>query len=342
MTKLIVKKKQSTIVDVAKKAGVSTKTVSRVINNENGVRAQTLKKVNLAIEQLNYRPNVFAQSLAGGRTRIIGLIYDNPNPVYISHIMDGVLGYCYQKEYAVIIHPCSLADKDYLSVMQQLIKKTRLTGMILTPPLSDSREFLNMLQQNEIPSVLISPGGEKSRSDAVITNEYEATKEMIRYIISKNHQKIALIKGHPEHVALLKRTQGYMDAMSEAKLEIKSEYVIQGYNSYESGLECGTQLIKLKDKPTAIFAANDEMASGVMKVILDSGYKVPKDFSIAGFDDTPVSQMLNPPLSTIKQPLEAMGELAAKKLIAELEGLDFFENQKPKSSLIIRESILER
>jgi LacI family transcriptional regulator len=337
-----VKKKQSTIVDVAKKAGVSTKTVSRVINHENGVRARTIKKVNSAIEQLNYRPNVFAQSLAGGRTRIIGLIYDNPNPVYISHIMDGVLNYCYQKEYAVIIHPCNLADNGLLSVMQQLVKKTRLTGMILTPPLSDSREFLNMLQQNDIQSVLISPGREKSRSDAVITNDYDATKEMIRYIISKNHQKIALIKGHPEHLALLKRTQGYMDAMSEAKLEIKSEYIIQGYNSYESGLECGHELMKLKDKPTAIFAANDEMASGVMKVILDSGYEVPKDFSIAGFDDTPVAQMLNPPLSTIKQPLETMGELAAKKLIAALEGLDFFENQKPKSSLIIRESILER
>jgi len=337
-----VKKKQSTIFDVAKKAGVSTKTVSRVINHERGVGAETLKKVNRAIEQLNYRPNVFAQSLAGGRTRIIGLIYDNPNPVYINHIMDGVLDYCYQQEYAVIIHPCSLADKDHLTVMQQLIKKTRLTGMILTPPLSDSKEFLNMLEQNDIPSVLISPGGEKLRADAVITNEYEATKEMIRYIISKNHQKIALIKGHPEHLALVKRTQGYMDALSEAKLEIKSEYLIQGYNSYESGLECGRQLMELKDKPTAIFAANDEMASGVMKIILDSGYEVPKDFSIAGFDDTPVSQMLNPTLSTIKQPLEKMGELAAKKLISELEGLDFLENQKPISSLIIRESILER
>ena len=336
------KKKQSTIVDVAKTAGVSTKTVSRVVNRESGVRAETIKRVNSAIDELHYRPNVFARSLAGGRTRIIGLIYDNPNPIYISHIMDGVLNYCYQMEYAVIIHPCNLRDKDLLSVMQQLVKKTRLTGIILTPPLSDSKELLNMLSQTDIPSVLISPCREESRSDAVITNDYEATKEMIRFIIAKGHQKIALIKGHPEHLALNKRTQGYIDAMSEAKLEIKDEYMIQGYNSYESGLECGRELMKLKVKPTAVFAANDEMASGVMKVILDSGYEVPKDFSIAGFDDTPVTQMLNPPLSTVKQPLEKMGELAAKKLIAELEGLDFFENHKPKSSLIIRESIAER
>ena len=89
----------------------------------------------------------------------------------------------------------------------------------------------------------------------------------------------------------------------------------------------------MRKKPSAIFAANDEMASGVMKVIMDSGYEVPKDFSIAGFDDTPVSQMLSPPLSTIRQPLEKMGELSAKKLIAQLEGLDFFENQNPNIDL---------
>ena len=142
------------------------------------------------------------------------------------------------------------------------------------------------------------------------------------------------------HALLISSEMG--KPIREAKLEIKDEYMIQGYNSYESGLECGRELMKLKVKPTAVFAANDEMASGVMKVILDSGYEVPKDFSIAGFDDTPVTQMLNPPLSTVKQPLEKMGELAAKKLIAELEGLDFFENHKPKSSLIIRESIAER
>ena len=104
-------------------------------------------------------------------------------------------------------------------------------------------------------------------------------------------------------------------------------------------MDCGKEIMKMKSKPSAIFAANDEMASGVMKVIIDSGYEVPKNFSIAGFDDTPVSQMLNPPLSTIRQPLEKMGELAAKKLIAQLEGFDFFENQKPESKLIIRDSI---
>ena len=102
---------------------------------------------------------------------------------------------------------------------------------------------------------------------------------------------------------------------------------------FESGMDCGKEIMKMKSKPSAIFAANDEMASGVMKVIIDSGYEVPKNFSIAGFDDTPVSQMLNPPLSTIRQPLEKMGELAAKKLIAQLEGFDFFENQKPESKL---------
>ena len=333
------KDKQITIAEVAKKAGVSTKTVSRVINNEKGVRENTAKKVKKAIESLEYKPNVFAQSLAGGRTRIIGLIYDNPNPVYISQIMDGVLNYCHKMEYAVIIHPCKFEKRDLTTVMQGLIEKTRLKGMILTPPLSDSRELLRMVSKTGMPCTLISPGSDKIRSDSIITNDYESSKEMVAHIISKGHRKIALIKGHPGHKALKRRTQGYLDAMQDAKIKVNNNLIFQGYNSFESGMDCGKEIMKMKSQPSAIFAANDEMASGVMKVIIDSGYEVPKNFSIAGFDDTPVSQMLNPPLSTIRQPLEKMGELAAKKLIAQLEGFDFFENQKPESKLIIRDSI---
>ena len=242
-------------------------------------------------------------------------------------------------EYAVIIHPCKFEKRDLTTVMQGLIEKTRLKGMILTPPLSDSKELLRMVSKTGMPCTLISPGSDKIRSDSIITNDYESSKEMIGHIISKGHKRIALIKGHPGHKALKRRTQGYLDAMKDAKIKVNNNYIFQGYNSFESGMDCGKEIMKMKNKPSAIFAANDEMASGVMKVIIDSGYEVPKDFSIAGFDDTPVSQMLNPPLSTISQPLEKMGELAAKKLIAQLEGFDFFENQKPKSKLIIRESI---
>ena len=331
--------KQTTISEVAEKAGVSTKTVSRVINNEEGVRESTAKKVKKAIEVLNYKPNVFAQSLAGGRTRIIGLIYDNPNPVYISEIMDGVLNYCHKMEYAVIIHPCKFEKRDLTTVMQNLIEKTRMKGMILTPPLSDSKELLRMVSKTRMPYTLISPGSEKIRSDSIITNDYESSKEMVDHIISNGHKRIALIKGHPGHMALKRRTQGYLDALKNSKIKVDQSLIFQGYNSFESGMNCGKEIMKMRKKPSAIFAANDEMASGVMKIIMDSGYEVPKDFSIAGFDDTPVSQMLSPPLSTIRQPLEKMGELSAKKLIAQLEGLDFFENQKPKSRLIIRDSI---
>ena len=198
-----------------------------------------------------------------------------------------------------------------------------------------------MISQTKMPCALISPGNDKIRSESIITNDYESSKEMVGHIISKGHKKIALIKGHPGHMALKRRTQGYLDALRDAKIKLNEGLIYQGYNSFESGMECGKEIMKMRNKPSAIFAANDEMASGVMKVIIDSGYEVPKDFSIAGFDDTPVSQMLNPPLSTIRQPLEKMGELAAKKLIAQLEGLEFFENQKPQSKLIIRESVTQ-
>lgn len=253
--------------------------------------------------------------------------------------MDGVLSYCYQMEYAVIIHPCKFKDRDLLSVMSELIKKTRLTGVILTPPLSDSQELLGMLDDIEIPNVLISPGSEDINANCVITNDYDSSKKMTQHLIKKGHKKIAFIKGHPDHLAVSNRAKGYMDAMKEAAIAINNNFIIQGYNSYESGIECGKKLIALKERPTAIFAANDEMAGGIIKVIIDSGLNVPEDFSVAGFDDTPITQMLNPPLSTIRQPLEIMGEVAAKKLIAQLEGTTFIEDQRLESTLVLRESI---
>jgi LacI family transcriptional regulator len=336
---LINKKKQTTIHDVAEKAGVSIKTVSRVINKETNVRKATISKVQSVIQDLNYQPNVFAQSLAGGKTRIIGLIYDNPNPVYISHIMDGVLSYCYQMEYAVIIHPCKFEDRDLLSVMSELIKKTRLTGMILTPPLSDSKELLTMLDTMEIPNVLISPGSEDINSNCVTTNDYESSKKMTQHMIKNGHRKIAFVKGHPDHLAVNNRAKGYIDALEESGIGTNNELIIQGYNSYESGIECGKKLLELKERPTAIFAANDEMAGGIIKVITEAGMSIPEDFSVAGFDDTPITQMLNPPLSTIRQPLEKMGEIAAKKLIAQLEGITVSNEQSLESTLVLRESI---
>ena len=147
-------KRASTIQDVADKAKVSIKTVSRVINNEPNVAIKTVKKVETAIKQLEYQPNAFAQSLARSKPKIISLIYDTPSPNYISHIMEGVLSFCYKAGYEVIIHPLRFNEIGMLRSAEQFIKKSRLAGIIVTPPHSDNIEFIKLIEKLDLPKVL--------------------------------------------------------------------------------------------------------------------------------------------------------------------------------------------
>ena len=193
-------KKASTIQDVADKAKVSIKTVSRVINNEPNVSLKTVKKVETAINFLDYQPNAFAQSLARSKPKIISLIYDTPSPNYISHIMEGVLSYCYKVDYEVIIHPLRFNEVGLMRSAEQFIKKSRLAGLIVTPPYSDSIEFIKLIESFDLPKVLISSGLNISEEDSIKTNDREVSMQMTDYLISKGHRRIAFIKGHPTHL----------------------------------------------------------------------------------------------------------------------------------------------
>jgi len=332
-------KSVATMQDVAKEAKVSLKTVSRVINKEPNVSTKTIEKVQNVIDAIDYQPNSFAQTLARGKTKIIGLLYDTPSPNYISHIMEGVLTQCYKSDYEVIIHPCRFNELTLLRDVELLIKRTRLSGIITTPPLSDIEDLIKLFKELNIPRVLISPGSEEVDEPSVKTNDREASRQLTNYLISKGHRRIAFIKGHPSHLSVNDRAKGFFDSLNQANIVCPNELIESGLNTYQSGMDCAKRLLSLKDIPTAIFAANDEMAGGIIKVITEAGMSIPEDFSVAGFDDTPITQMLNPPLSTIRQPLEKMGEIAAKKLIAQLEGITVSNDQSLESTLVLRESI---
>jgi|TARA_B110000914_G_scaffold28017_1_gene20826 LacI family transcriptional regulator len=332
-------KNVATMQDVAKEARVSLKTVSRVINKEPNVSKKTVEKVQNVIDAIDYQPNSFAQTLARGRTRIIGLLYDTPSPNYISHIMEGVLAQCYKSDYEVIIHPCKFNDATLLRDIELLIKRTRLSGLLITPPLSDMEDLIQLLKELNIPRVLISPGSKKVDEPSVKTNDREASAQMTNYLISKGHKKIAFIKGHPSHLAVNDRAKGFYDSLQQANIICPREFIENGLNSYESGLDCARRLLSLKDRPTAIFAANDEMAAGVLKIAQQNNLNIPNDLSVVGFDDTPMTKMISPPLSTVKQPLGLMGEKSAKNLIDQLEEKGEEKYEVMDSTLVIRDSI---
>ncbi len=330
---------KATIDDVAALAGVSIKTVSRVVNNEPNVRPATREKVDSAIAALNYRPNQSARSLAGNKSYLLGLIYGHPSAHYVLDIQEGVLEVCRPQRYELLVHPAIHRDPNVLNEVTDLILEKRVDGVMLTPPLSDNMTVINSLKKMNIPFVRVAPTENKSLSPYVETNDEEASYDMTCQLIAWGHTRIGFICGHPDHRAMSLRYEGYKAALIENDLPLIKELVEQGDNSFESGEECGKKLLLQAQRPTAIFAANDDMAAGVMMVAHQSGVKIPAQLSVAGFDDTPVAHQLYPSLTTIRQPIRQMAKKATDLLLKQLKGREI---QLPasmlSSSIIVRDS----
>jgi LacI family transcriptional regulator len=328
---------KATIDDVAALAGVSMKTVSRVMNNEPNVRPATREKVEAAVAQLDYRPNMSARSLAGNRSYLLGLLYAIPSAHYVLDIQEGVLDNCRPQGYELLVHPCNHQDPNITHEVTDLIRDKRIDGVMLTPPISDNMTLLNTLKKMGVPFVRVAPTENKNLSPYVETNDREATYDMTCKLIAMGHTRIGFICGHPDHRAVVSRFDGYKAALIENNIPIVPELVAEGLNSFESGEACARQLLQLKQRPTAIFAANDDMAAGAMMVAHQAGIKIPAELSVAGFDDTPVAHQIWPALTTVRQPIQQMAKKATELLIKQLRGKSV---QLPASML--SSSIIER
>jgi LacI family transcriptional regulator len=328
---------KATIDDVAELAGVSIKTVSRVFNNEPNVRPSTREKVDAAIQKLNYRPNISARSLAGNRSFLLGLLYGIPSAHYVLEIQEGVLDVCRPQGYELIVRPCNHQDINLADEVATLISDKRIDGVMLTPPISDNMLVLQTLKRMAVPFVRVAPTENKTLSPFVETNDREATYDMTCQLIAKGHTHIGFICGHPDHRAVTLRFEGYKAALVENNIAVTVDMVEQGYNSYESGEMCARRLLQKTPRPTAIFAANDDMAAGAMMVAHQMGIKIPAELSVAGFDDTPVARQLWPALTTVRQPILQMAKKATDLLLKQLKGKSV---QMPASML--SSSIIER
>lgn len=330
---------KATIDDVAELAGVSMKTVSRVMNNEPNVRPVTREKVEAAIAQLDYRPNLSARSLAGNRSYLLGLLYGIPSAHYVLDIQVGVLDICRPQGYELLVHPCNHEDPNITQEIIDLLRDKRIDGVMLSPPISDNMTLLNALKRMSVPFVRVAPTENKNLSPYVETNDQEASYDMTCKLIALGHTRIGFICGHPDHRAVSLRFDGYKAALIENDIPLSNDLVAHGLNSFESGEMCARKLLEKKSRPTAIFAANDDMAAGVMMVAHQLGIKIPEQLSVAGFDDTPVAHQIWPALTTVRQPIQPMAKKATELLIKQLRGKDV---QLPasmlSSSIIVRDS----
>ena len=311
--------RRTSINDVAKAAGVAIKTVSRVLNNEPNVREETRAQVLAAVKRLNYHPSLSARSLASRRSYLIGLVYDNPSANYTIEVQRGALARCREGKFLLLLHEVAGRGDELIKDILAFANRTHLDGLIITPPLSESVELIRALDAEGPPFVRIAPNDVKHKSPYVDIDDEAAAREMTEYLIGLGHRRIAFIIGRPGHHASGERLRGYKAALKAHKLPYAPEYVRQGDFLFDSGLDAARQLLALPKRPTAIFAANDDMAAGVLMAAHEMGVTVPSQLSVAGFDDAAIARTVWPPLTTVLQPTYDLSYRAADLLLQYLE-----------------------
>ncbi len=308
----------TTIVDVANSAGVSIKTVSRVINREPRVTPGTRDKVLKAIEALGYQRNMFARGLRADRSLVLGLLYENPQGDYPSDVLHGALTHCRESGYHLQVEV--LRGREMEAQTVRFLTETRLDGALLTPPVCDNLAVLAILEKFNIPFVRISPNKPRAGERFIAIDDLAAGESLVAYLIRRGHRRIGFIKGITGHSATRLRFAGYRRALEKGGIAYDPLLVVAGKFDFDSGRAGAANLMALPSPPTAIFACNDETAAGALSWAHQRGLGVPDDLSICGFDGGTISRVVWPALTTVRQPIRELGKMAVKTLIEMSEG----------------------
>ena len=307
--------KRVTILDVADTAGVSFKTVSRVINGESQVKDETRKRVLAAVDALGYRPNHNARNLRAKRARRIGLLVANPSRNYLAELQWGAVQRCQAEGFVLGLETFSSVDD--LAMLRG--GADDVAGLILPPPLCENTALLDALQERRIPIVQIAASEPHRRGDCVYIDDRGAAREMTEHLIGLGHSRIGFIGSPPTYQQTAEREIGYRRALEAAGIYVDDDLIRRGGFTFETGRDMARELLDLAVPPTAIFASNDDMAAGVLAESYRRQMRVPEQLAIAGFDDTPLATVMTPALTTVYQPVremaaEAVGLLVSRQL----------------------------
>jgi LacI family transcriptional regulator len=284
-------------------------TVSRVVNGSTAVSAKMRKRVEEAVKELNYVPNLAARAARTGQQRI-GIIFSNPKSSNLGDFLMGAFAASGRLGCQLLIEPL-LAHPEPIDALVKLIE-LGAHGVILPPPICDSLEAQQLARRHNVLPLSFASGSPRLHSPAVLIDDFASASAMTHYLLSLGHKRIAFVQGDPLHSPAGSRAEGFLAAMAEAGIEVPARWMPEGDFTYRCGLDVGKVLLDVpkKERPTAIFACNDEMATGILAVAHGLGLKVPGDISIAGFDDTAMASAVWPQLTTIHQPLAEMAEAA--------------------------------
>lgn len=324
-----------TIRNVAAHAGVSHQTVSRVINNNKRVSPETRAKVQAAIDELGYRPNAVARSMALGRTCILACIAPNLRDYTFACLIEGAEAKAREQGYFLL--SSSAGDEDvFADILEQLVESQRVAGLMVINPYIDERYTL--LPEN-FPCVFVGSRPRDLNFPSIMLNDELAAYEATRHLIKYGHRQIAMVTGPTVEDPAQDRCLGFDRALNEAGLAQDPSMVIEGDWSGTSGIDALMHWAEEGQLPTAVFAQNDRMAIGVIQAARQMGIQVPKDLSVIGMDDIPLASYFDPPLTTMHQDIVDIGSQAANLLINAMENPDGApQSLSAKAKLIVRNS----
>lgn len=305
----------STLEEIAKHAGVSRSTVSRVMNDHPSVDQATRSRVLSVAERLNYQPNMAARSLAAGRARILGLVipmgvsalFTDP---YFPLLIQGISSACSANDHSVMLW---IAEPEYeRRTIRQALQGGMIDGVILASALMDD-PMLEALRKRGLPFILVGRHPTDDNVSYVDVDNKSAARDMVSYLVRLGYKRVATITGPKNMIAGADRLQGYLNALQERKVAHEPDLIVEGDFTEEGGYMAMQRLLPFA--PDAVFAASDAMALGALRALREAGKRVPEDVAVAGFDDVPFATRTDPALTTVRQPIQLMGALAAETLI---------------------------
>lgn len=330
-------RRPATIIDVAREAGVSFKTVSRVLNGEPNVRLPTRERVLAAAERLGYRANQHARSLRAGQSRLIGVFFGQLSRNYLSELQIGALERANEEGFSIVFESLKHGEDGALRLRGQ----AELAGAVLVPPLTEDDALMQQLSEAGTPYVRLSHTDAAGETGRVSMDDTAAAAAMTEHLIGLGHRRIGFIAGPPSHPQAQLRETGYRQGLAAHGIDAEETLIVEGRFDFESGLAAARALLSLAEPPTAIFASNDDMAAAVLGYAYRAGIRVPDQLSVAGFDDTPLATTVSPALTTIYQPGREMASLAVSMLLdRHSDGRD--PHKVMPFRLVVRESTAPR
>lgn len=280
---------------------------------------------------------MFAQALVRRKSHMIGLVYENPSPSYVVELQKGVLERLTNERYRLVVIPIRSVQENAAEVVG-LLRSAALDGVVLAPPASDHPLILSQLKEARIRCARIAPTRMIEAAPSNLVDDVAAAREMAAYVIGLGHREIAIIRGDPTHPSTEARMLGYMQAFHQAGLELRFDRIEPGMFTFDSGLAAGRNILARADRPTAILAQNDDMAVGAMMAAREIGLSIPERLSVVGFDDSEVSRITWPRLTTVRQPVFEMAVAATEMVIAQLEDREPLARVLHSHTLLVRES----